>query len=132
MMLNLDIEKEKLVKIFLIIGLCILIIGLLISVKMIFLDRINKESTYGTITDISSNSTTVQYVVSQRKYRKTYSVYSSTYSVGKKIKIYYDKVRPNDSFIARMRYLILIVPGLGLIFSLACEYILIKIRKNEM
>jgi hypothetical protein len=112
-------EQKKLRNVFIalmLVGLFIFLVGSVISVKFIILDRLHKEKTYATITDISNNSTKVTYEVKGKIYNKRYSVYNSSYYEGKKVKIYYDKLNPGKSFIMSMRYLTLIVPGIGFIF----------------
>lgn len=98
------------------ISLFIFLLGLVLSIKFIFIDVIHKESTYGIIKDISNNSTLVEYKANNTTYEKRFSVYNSTYFIGKRIKIYYDKISPRKSLIASMRYMILILPGIAFIF----------------
>lgn len=102
--------------IFAIFGLIVLIIGAALSTKMLIFDRIGKETTYARITNITNSSTSVEYTVKNKIYRRTYTVYNSSYYVGKEVKIRYNKVNPNKSYIASMQYLILIVPFIGLVF----------------
>ena len=96
-------------------GLFIFLIGVTLSVKFLVLDRHGKESTYAIITNITRNSTSVRYTVNDRTYNKTYSVYSSSYYKGKKVKVYYNKSYPRKSYIASIRYVILVVPGIGIL-----------------
>ena len=117
-------------------GLLILIIGAALSVKMLILDKMNKESTTATITGITNNSTSVEYTVKNKIYRRTYTVYNSSYRVGNKVKIYYNKVMPTKSYIASMQYLILIVPGIGILFlgisGIGFMHIYVKYYKKYM
>ncbi len=99
------------------VGLFVFIIGLIFSVKTIFLDVRGKESTYAEIISLDGESTTVRYIAGGREYTKRFNAYSSTYYVGKEIKIFYSKAHPQKSFIANIRYLILIAPGMGLIIT---------------
>ena len=96
-------------------GLFVMLIGTIFAVKIIFVR--GKESTYAEIINIDNSSTTVKYIVGGKEYKRRCSAYSSTYYVGKKIKIYYNKVHPQKSTIANLRYLILIAPGMGLIIT---------------
>ena len=105
----------KALSILLIISVIIFLIGSAIAIYFIFVSPVNKGKTKAIITDITNNSTKVSYVVNGKKYNKTYTAYSSTYYVGKTIKIYYNKINPYKSFIANMRYLSLIGPGIGII-----------------
>jgi len=112
------IENEKFRNIFIgimLFGLFVFIVGLAFSFKVIYWDVRGKESTKATITSINNNSTTCEYIVNGKKYAKKYFVNSSTYYVGKKIKIYYNPIRPQKSSIALMRYFILIVPFIGIL-----------------
>lgn len=112
-------EDSKIIRnvfiIIMIVGLVVFLIGVALSVKMLIVDRMNKETTTATITKITNNSTSVEYSVKNKIYRRTYTVYSSSYREGKEVKIYYSKSNPSKSFIAAMQYLILIVPGMGII-----------------
>lgn len=112
-------ESKKIRNVFIalmIVGLVIFLIGAAISVKMLIFDKIGKEKTSATITKITNNSTSVEYSVKNKIYRRTYTVFNSTYREGNQVKIYYDKTNPSKSFIAAMQYLILIVPGIGILF----------------
>ena len=112
-------EDSKIIRnvfiIIMIVGLVVFLIGVALSVKMLIVDRMNKETTTATITKITNNSTSVEYSVKNKIYRRTYTVYNSSYREGKEVKIYYSKSNPSKSFIAAMQYLILIVPGMGII-----------------
>ena len=122
--------------IIMIVGLVVFLIGAALSVKMLIVDRMNKETTTATITKITNNSTSVEYSVKNRIYRRTYSVYNSSYREGKEVKIYYSKSNPSKSFIAAMQYLILIVPGMGIILmgisGIGFMYIYMKYYKKYM
>lgn len=113
------IENEKLRNIFIgimLFGLIIFILGIVMSFKVIYWDVRSKESTSAVITDIGQGYTTFNYKVNGRTYIKKASVNSSTYYVGKKIKVYYKPSRPQKVSIASLRYLILMMPGIGIIF----------------
>ena len=113
-----NIEKPTLIFLIVsLVGLLIFLVGVILSVKFIFIDVKGKETIKGTIVDLSGERTTVEYKVYGRVYKKTYSVYSSSYYIGKEVNIYYDKDHPNKSSIAGMKYLILIVPGIGLLMT---------------
>ena len=113
-------EESKTIKnifvIFMIVGLTVFFIGLALSVKMIFLDKMGKEKTTAKIVNITNSSTTVVYTVNNLNFTKTDSVYSSSYYIGKEVKVYYNKVNPNKSYIANMQYIILVVPLIGIVF----------------
>ena len=101
--------------ILLVVGLVLLLIGSALSIKMLIFDKEGKKATYATIVELGESSTTVKYAVNNRIYTKRYNSYSSSYYVGKRIKVYYNKVNPNKSYIANLQYLILILPGIGLL-----------------
>ena len=132
MLLNQDSSRElKFLAAFLLISVFIFIAGLIISIYFIFINPMNKEKTTATITNITNNTTTVKYEVNGRLYEKRYSSYSSTYYVGKKIKIYYNKRKPIDSSIASFRFLSLIAPGIGIIFIGVSGILCIVFYKKE-
>lgn len=122
--------------IIMIVGLVVFLIGAALSVKMLIVDRMNKETTTATITKITNNSTSVEYSVKNKIYRRTYTVYNSSYREGKEVKIYYSISNPSKSFIAAMQYLILIVPGMGIILmgisGIGFIYIYMKYYKKYM
>ena len=113
-----NIEKSDLtcLLVLLVVGLLLLIIGIAFSLKMLIFDKAGKNTTYATITELKDSSTTVKYTVNNKAYIKRYNSYSSSFYIGKKIKIYYNKVNPYKSYIANLQYLILILPGIGLLF----------------
>lgn len=133
-------EDSKIIRnvfiIIMIVGLVVFLIGAALSVKMLIVDRMNKETTTATITKITNNSTSVEYSVKNKIYRRTYTVYNSSYREGKEVKIYYSKSNPSKSFIAAMQYLILIVPGMGVILmgisGIGFIYIYMKYYKKYM
>ena len=98
-------------------GLLVLVIGIILSVKVIFLDVKNKEVTYGTITSMYDGTTVVEYKAGDGTYTKRFSAYSSNYYVGKKLKLYYKKGNERNASLAGLRYLILIMPGFGIIIT---------------
>lgn len=99
-----------------IIGVLIFIVGVAISINYIFIYPKNKGKVEAVITDISHDTTTVNYEVNGRIYKKVYSVYSSNYYVGKKVNVLYNKAHPQKSMISSFRYLSLIGPGIGIVF----------------
>ena len=116
MMMNPENKKElKILSIFLLSSFVIFLIGIALAVYFIFLAPMNKGKAEGVIKDITNNSTTIVYSANNRTYEKRFSAYSSTYYVGKKVKLYYNKQKPFNSSIAGMRYLSLIAPGIGII-----------------
>lgn len=102
--------------IFMLVGFIFLIAGSAICFKILVIDRRSSVPVTGYITDVRNNSTSVEYTVNGRKYNKTYSVYNSTYYVGKKIKVRYNKNNPNKSYLPSIGYILLIIPGLGILF----------------
>ena len=113
-------ENSKLRNIFIggaILGLLIFVIGLALSFKIIYIDIKDKKSSYGIITNINHSTTRIAYNVNNKQYEKVFNFTSSTYYVGKKVKVYYDPIHVGDVKIASMRYLILIMPGFGILFT---------------
>ena len=104
----------RVISIAMVISFIIFIIGASLASYYIFIDPISKGKVTATIVEID-DKTKVTYNVDGREYEKTYNVYSSTYYVGKKIKVYYEKYNPHRSKIANMRYLWLIAPGIGVL-----------------
>lgn len=131
-------EESKITRnvfmVIMLVGLVVFLLGVALSVKMLYFDKVNKGHTNGVITNITNSSTTVEYVVNNKVYKRTYTVYSSTYKIGKKIKIYYSKVNPSKSFISNMHLLILIVPALGIVLmgvsGIGFMYIYMKYYKK--
>ena len=122
-------KKLKVLSIILLSSFIIFLIGVAVSIYFIFILPMNKGKTDATITKITNNSTTVIY--NGRRYEKRYSVYSSSYYVGKKIKIYYNKQKPFDSSIANMRFISLVGPGIGIIFlGISGLFCLVFYKKN--
>ena len=117
---NINSNNEKKVLWFLVglmlTSLLVFILGVVLSVYFIFIVPKSKGSVYGYITDINRTGTTASYIVEGVTYTKTYSVHSSNYYVGKKIKILYNRVKPIKSSIGSFRYLWLIMPGISIIF----------------
>lgn len=101
---------------FLMIGFILFVSGIIVSIKV--LSHKGQIKTYGTITSISRGVTTVSYEVNGRTRESAISGYSSSYYVGKKIKIYYNKLKPGKISAAGLSYLILIMPGIGMVFML--------------
>ena len=118
-------KTEKIVfLLFLVIGLLFLVIGTVICIKAF--DYSDKIETIGTISQIvpradSDGNTNynvyVKYQVSGEEYTAKLNGYSSTYRVGKEIKIYYDKNNINSIGVKSLDYIMLVFPGLGLIFA---------------
>ena len=117
MVLNQESNKElKVLATLLAASFIIFLIGVAISIYFIFLSPMNKEKTYGTITNITNSTTTIKYSAEGRIYNKRFNAYSSSYYVGKKVKLYYNKQKPFNSSISSFRFLSLIGPGIGIIF----------------
>ena len=110
----LQVKDLKFPIIFMLCSLVVFIIGLVLAIRFVVIAPINKGKTTATILE-ETNYTKVKYIVNGKTYIKKYNVYASSYYEGKQIKIYYDKNDPSDSFIANIRYLWLIFPGVGVI-----------------
>ena len=116
-MLTDELKKVRNVfTIFAVLGFIFFVVGIILSVKFIIIDVKDKDKTYAQIIDISNRSILVKYEVNHKEYKKVFSVYSSNYYVGKKIKIYYDKRMPTKANISSFRYMSLIGPAMGIIF----------------
>lgn len=119
-------KTEKLVwLIFTVIGAIFLIVGMIICLPM--LNRENKIETTGVITGISTyrygkgNSTyhiLVSYKVNGEEYESNLKGYSSDFYEGKEIEIYYDKNNPAQIGSNTLDLIMLIFPGIGLVFIL--------------
>ena len=108
---------------FALFGIIFIIIGIFLCVDV--LNYENKEETIGVIEQISfhnenDGNTTydiyVSYTIDQKDYQSVMHNYSSDFYEGKKITIYYDKDNPEMIGIKSLDLLVLIFPGLGLIF----------------
>ncbi len=120
--------KEKKIEnsiwiIFIIVGIILISIGVFFGINRF--DYSNKIETIGTIVDISSYKGTdgrregivyVSYNVDGMQYESRLNAYSSSFYEGKEIKIYYDKDNPNNIGVKSLDLMILIFPGVGLIF----------------
>ena len=126
--------------IFAIMGAIFVIIGL-IACKNVY-NYENKVDTVGTIAEISAylNSDNekkykvyVSYNVEGEKYESILNGYSDSFYEGKEIKIYYDKDDPSKIGMKSMDLLILIFPGIGLIFFIiGGTGIFAKINKKKL
>ena len=97
MMLSPESNKTlKFLAIFLSASFIIFLIGVALAIYFIFLLPMNKEKTYGTVKNVTNNSTTIIYSAKGKTYNK--------------------KQKPFNSFISSFRYLSLIGPGIGIIF----------------
>lgn len=113
-----EVDKVQKVSIIIsIVGLVIFFIGVFISIKFIFLDVYRKEKTYAIITNMPEGKIDIEYEVNDRVYKKRLNMTSSTYYMGKKIKIYYDKNNPRKIVVASARYLSLIAPFVGILIT---------------
>ncbi len=124
---------------FAIIGGIFVISGLILSRSILNYD--NKIDTVGTITKISSyygddsrnREVYVSYVVDKERYEARLNSYSSSFYEGKEIDIYYDKDDPSKIGVKSLDLLILILPGIGLIFlSIGGGGIIVKINKVKL
>ena len=115
------------------IGALLIIVGLAIFVNTINYE--NKVDTVGTITKILAYTNSdhklkhevyVSYDVDGDEYESRLSGYSSSFKKGKKIDIYYDKDNPSEIGVKSLDLLILIFPGIGLIFLIVGGIGLIK------
>ena len=119
--------------IFAIIGAILVVISF-ISFGSVF-NYTNKIETTGIITEIwssrdSDNNRNHKVYVS---YIAEGNEYSSSFYEGKEIEIYYDKDNPNKIGMKSLDLLILIVPGIGLIFLIiGGTGILVKVNKKKL
>lgn len=126
--------------IFAIMGVIFVIIGLIVCKNVYNYD--DKVETVGIITEISSyldydnerNYTVyVSYTVEGEKYESILNGYSASFYEGKEIKIYYDKDDPSKIGMKSMDLLILIFPGIGLIFFIiGGTGIFVKINNKKL
>ena len=125
--------------IFTIVGTVFVAIGIILFGSVF--DYTNKIETTGIITRISlsgssendSNKVYVSYVAEGNEYESTLNGYSSSFYEGKEIEIYYDKDNPNKIGMKSLDLLILIVPGIGLIFLIiGGTGILVKVNKKKL
>ena len=126
--------------IFAIIGALFTVIGLVVSGNVF--NYKNKVDTTGIITDITSyrddndnnrsHEVYVSYTVDGKKYESKLNGYSFTFYEGKEINIYYDKNNPSKIGNKSLDLLILMFPGLGMIFLiLGVKGILVKAKKSK-
>ena len=111
-------EQKKVVKILAIIitvSFITLLLGIALSVYSIFIYPKNKGVTNATIIKMYSEKKIVTYSVDGKEYEKIFRSRSSFDTIGKKIKIYYNKQNPYKSVIASNRYLTLIVPAASIL-----------------
>lgn len=134
-------KSEKLLWIiFTIIGALFILIGLTLVGNV--LNYENKESTVGTITEISTHRgindnvdyrVYVSYNVDGRMYESELNGYSSSFYKGKEINIYYDKSNPTKIGMKSLDLLLLMFPGFGLIFfAIGGTGLLIKSRNKKL
>lgn len=135
-----DNKKETLMwTIFAIIGAIFVTVGLIL-IGSVF-NSANKVETTGIITRISLSRSSenesykvyVSYVVKGDEYESILNGYSSSFYEGKEVEIYYDKDNPNKIGMKSLDLLILIVPGIGLIFLIiGGTGILLKVSKKKL
>lgn len=143
--MGLDFMKESKVEnlIWIIIagmGEIIVIIGLVVCVNTF--NYSNKVDTIGIITEISSYGSTkrnrshevyVSYTVEGKEYESILNSYSSGFYEGKEIEMYYDKDNPSKIGVKSLDLLILIFPGIGLIFLIiGGTGILVKFNQRKL
>lgn len=125
--------------IFAIIGAILVVIGFILFGSVFNYN--NKIETAGIITRISlsrnseneSRRVYVSYVAEGNEYESTLNGYSSSFYEGKEIEIYYDKDNPNKIGMKSLDLLILILPGIGLIFLIiGGTGILVKVNKKKL
>ena len=116
-------KTEKIVfLLFLTIGLLFLIIGTVICIKTFnYSDKIETIGIISRMIPYTDNDDTnynvyVRYRVDGEYYDSKLTGYSSSYKVGKKIKIYYHKDNVYKIGVKSLDILMLLFPGLGLIF----------------
>lgn len=101
----------------------------------------DKVDITGTITEISSYKDNdknkkyevyVSYFVEGKEYKSKLNGFSSSFYEGKEINIYYDKDNPNKISAKSLDLLVLIFPGIGMIFLIiGTTGILVKIKKGK-
>lgn len=126
--------------IFTIVGTVFVAIGIILFGSVF--NYTNKIETTGIITEIWSSRDSdnnrnhkvyVSYVAEGNEYESTLNGYSSSFYEGKEIEIYYDKDNPNKIGMKSLDLLILIVPGIGLIFLIiGGTGILVKVNKKKL
>ncbi len=105
------------------IGMVLILIGAMIGFHVFdYSDKVETTATivkidYGNNSD-SGTYTYVEYEVSGKTYVAPLNGQSTSWRVGKEIDIYYDKYDVYDIGQKSIDYIVLIVPGLGLIFAL--------------
>lgn len=111
--------------IFLGVGLIFIVVGIVIGAN--YFNLKDKGETIATITDISTYrgsggsrqyDVMVKYKVDGKTYASLLNSYSSNFYNGKEIEIYYDKEYPNKILLKSSNVLILVFPGIGLVFSI--------------
>lgn len=117
-------KKENLIWIlFTGIGMLFVLIGTIVCIRIF--DYSDKIDTTGVITDISSYTDRdgdrnyevyVSYDVNGKPYESRLNGYSTGYYEGKEIEIYYDREHPDRIGAKSLNYLLLIFPGIGLVF----------------
>ena len=116
------------------VGFVVLLITSILAIKFIVVDPKDKGRVNGVITNITNKTTTVEYTVNNRCYKRTFNLYVSNYYEGKKVKLLYNKTKPNDVSIASLRYLFLIGPAIGIVIlgvsGVGLIYVYIKYYKN--
>lgn len=135
-----DNKKETLMWIiFAIVGAIFVAVGLILFGSVF--NSANKVETTGIITRISLSGSSenesykvyVSYVVKGDEYESILNGYSSSFYEGKEVEIYYDKDNPNKIGMKSLDLLILIVPGIGLIFLIiGGTGILLKVSKKKL
>lgn len=116
-------------------GLLFIIFTINPSIKV--LDNKNKIYTTGIITKIKedysgdSHETYVTYEVNGRSYTSIIRAYSSTFYVGKEIKIYYQKDNPNEIGVKSLDLLILLFPFMGSMFAIFGGVNIYKVIKEK-
>lgn len=107
------------------IGALFFIIGMTLTVQMC--NYQNKGEAVGVITEVNEYRDTdgnihgtiwVSYTADGCEYKAKLNAYSSDFYEGREVKIYYDKDNPTVIGMKSLDLLVLIFPGLGLIFLL--------------
>ena len=125
--------------VFTIMGLIFVAIGSIMAGTV--LNYKNKVDTTGTIAEIltytdsdenKEHEVYVSYTVNGQEYKSRLNSYSSSFYEGKKIEIYYDRDNPNKIGVKSLDLLVLILPGIGMIFLIiGATGIIVKIRKKN-
>ena len=134
-------SKQVVFLIFAIIGLIFTVVGTVICLKVF--DYSDKVETTAIITDFESYQeyrngkththykTHLTYEVEGFSYTNVVSMYSSSWSIGDEIEIYYDIDDPQNVGSKDTDWALLVIPCLGLVFFVLGSITLLVSRKKQ-